>query len=111
LPYSGFQVIFNRAIRKSYNKLRTKVGLSTLNKNVGETMVLQEIVVIDRDILGGTPVFKGTRVPIKNLLDYLEGGYDIDEFLDHFPAVKKEQVIRFLKISVKEYLTTHENIA
>jgi uncharacterized protein (DUF433 family) len=50
-------------------------------------MSLHEVVLVDKDILGGTPVFKGTRVPIKCLLDYLEGGYDIEGFLDHFPAV------------------------
>lgn len=76
-------------------------------------MSLHEIVLVDKDILGGTPVFKGTRVPVKCLLDYLEGGYDIEGFLDHFPAVQKEQVLQFLKLSAKEYLLNHyhENIA
>jgi uncharacterized protein (DUF433 family) len=55
--------------------------------------------VIRRDpgILGSTPVFSGTRVPIRNLLDCLEGGYTIDEFLEDFPTVKKEQVLAFLE--------------
>jgi uncharacterized protein (DUF433 family) len=49
------------------------------------------------DILGGTPVFTGTRVPVQTLIDYLEGGESIDAFLEGFPTVKREQVIAFLK--------------
>lgn len=56
---------------------------------------------IDSDILGGTPVFYGTRVPVKNLFDYLESGKSIDYFLDDFEGVKREQVIRVLEISQK----------
>lgn len=70
-------------------------------------MSVQEIIAIDRNILGGAPVFKGTRVPVKNLLDYLEAGCEISEFLDHFPTVKKDQVIYFLEVSIKEYLENH----
>lgn len=51
----------------------------------------------DPEILGGTVVFRGTRVPLKNLVDYLEGGYTIDEFLDDFPSVSREQAIRGLE--------------
>ena len=49
------------------------------------------------DILGGTPVFSGTRVPVQTLIEYLEGGHSIDEFLDGFPSVSREQVIAFLE--------------
>lgn len=49
------------------------------------------IVHSDPDILGGVPVFVGTRVPVKTLLDYLEAGDSLDEFLDHFPSVSREQ--------------------
>lgn len=49
------------------------------------------------DILGGTPVFTGTRVPVQTLIDYLEGGESIDDFLEGFPTVKREQVIAFLE--------------
>jgi uncharacterized protein (DUF433 family) len=49
------------------------------------------------DILGGTPVFRGTRVPVQTLIEYLEGGQSIDEFLDGFPTVSREQVIAFLE--------------
>ena len=49
------------------------------------------------DVLGGTPVFNGTRVPIQTLLDYLEGGHPLDEFLDDFPTVKREQAVALLE--------------
>jgi uncharacterized protein (DUF433 family) len=55
------------------------------------------IVHCDPDILGGTPVFTGTRVPLRNLLDHLERGYSLDEFLDAFPSVSREQVIAALE--------------
>jgi uncharacterized protein (DUF433 family) len=45
------------------------------------------VIVRDPDVLGGMPVFRGTRVPFKNLLDYLEGGHTLDEFLEEFPSV------------------------
>jgi len=49
------------------------------------------------DVLGGTPVFSGTRVPVQTLLDYLEGGETIDDFLEGFPSVTREQVVAFLE--------------
>lgn len=57
---------------------------------------VSSIAVRNPEILSGTPVFAGTRVPVKNLTDYLEGGSTIDEFLDDFPSVKREQAIVFL---------------
>ncbi|MEH1841895.1 MAG: DUF433 domain-containing protein [Nostoc sp.] len=68
------------------------------------------IVHSDPDILGGTPVFVGTRVPIKTLLDYLEAGDSVDEFLDHFPSVSREQAIATLELA-KEMLTAYANFA
>lgn len=56
-----------------------------------------KVINVDKEILGGTPVFDGTRVPIKNLFDYLETGATIDELLDDFPSVKREQIIRLLQ--------------
>ena len=55
------------------------------------------IVTSSPDILGGTPVFTGTRVPIQTLIDYLEGGESIDEFLRGFPTVNREQIVAFLE--------------
>jgi uncharacterized protein (DUF433 family) len=55
------------------------------------------VIQVDSDILGGTPVFEGTRVPIQNLFDYIEGDETIEEFLVDFPTVTKEQVIMLLE--------------
>jgi len=57
----------------------------------------EKVVVQDPEILSGTPVFSGTRVPVRNLLDYLEGDYTLDEFLDDFPAVTRTQAVAFLE--------------
>ncbi len=56
-----------------------------------------DVVVKDPEILGGTPVFRGTRVPFQNLLDYLEGGETLDEFLDDFPSVTRVAAIAALE--------------
>lgn len=53
----------------------------------------QDLIRRDRDVLGGTPVFAGTRVPVRTLLDYLEGGQSLQEFLDDFPTVARRQAI------------------
>jgi uncharacterized protein (DUF433 family) len=55
------------------------------------------VIHSDPEILGGTPVFVGTRVPLRNLIDYFEGGYSLDEFLDDFPTVTREQAITALE--------------
>lgn len=57
----------------------------------------KRIIHSDPEIVSGTPVFFGTRVPAQALLDYLEGGETIDEFLDDFPSVSREQAIAFLE--------------
>ena len=62
-------------------------------------MTREEVYHTDPEILGGTPVFTGTRVPVQNLLDYLEGGDTLDEFLDGFPGVSREQAISFLELA------------
>lgn len=58
----------------------------------------KKIIHSDPQILGGTPVFVGTRVPVKSLYDYLEAGDSLDEFLDSFPSVSKEQAIAALEL-------------
>jgi uncharacterized protein (DUF433 family) len=55
------------------------------------------VIHSDPEILGGTPVFVGTRVPLRNLIDYLEKNHSIDEFLDDFPTVSREQVVGALE--------------
>ncbi|NIP97868.1 MAG: DUF433 domain-containing protein, partial [Akkermansiaceae bacterium] len=51
----------------------------------------------DPEVLGGTPVFVGTRVPVRSLIEYLESGYSLDEYLDEFPSVRREQAVAFLE--------------
>jgi uncharacterized protein (DUF433 family) len=74
-----------------------------------------QVINIDPEILGGTPVFNGTRVPIKNLFDYLEAGHSIDYFLEDFSGVNRSQVLRLLEVSQKLIESSsnilHENIA
>ncbi|MGN6531362.1 MAG: DUF433 domain-containing protein [Ginsengibacter sp.] len=72
-------------------------------------MEVHEIITIDKDILGGQPVFKGTRVPVESLFDHLEAGVPLDEFLYDFPTVSKEQAIALLNIANK--LLTSKNAA
>jgi uncharacterized protein (DUF433 family) len=55
------------------------------------------VISCSPDVMGGTPVFAGTRVPVQTLLDYLEAGESIDDFLQGFPTVTREQVITFLE--------------
>ncbi len=66
-------------------------------------MEVRGVIHRDKDILGGTPVFVGTRVPVQTLLDYIIGGDNLDEFLDDFPTVRREQALAVLE-SVKETL-------
>jgi uncharacterized protein (DUF433 family) len=72
-------------------------------------MELNNLIAIDPEILGGQPVFKGTRVPIETLFDHLEAGVPLEEFLEDFPTVSKEQAIAILEIANK--LLTSKNIA
>lgn len=55
------------------------------------------VVSISKDVMGGTPVFRGTRVPIETLIDHLTAGDSIDDFLEGFPSVKRDEVVEFLK--------------
>lgn len=67
-----------------------------------------EIINSFPDVMGGTPVFAGTRVPVQTLIDYIEGGETIDDFLEGFPTVKREQVIAFLE-KVKDQVSLFVN--
>jgi uncharacterized protein (DUF433 family) len=69
-------------------------------------------IVRDADILGGTPVFSGTRVPVQTMLDYFSAGLPLDEFLDDFPSVTHEQAIEVLEeIKTDLVAAGHENSA
>ena len=63
------------------------------------TPTLESVVRSDPEILGGTPVFAGTRVPVKNLVDYLAAGDTIERFLDHFPSVTRAQAVAAVEIA------------
>jgi uncharacterized protein (DUF433 family) len=67
-------------------------------------MKAEELIQTDPEILGGTPVFSGTRVPIRSLFDHLEGGDSIDDFLEGFPSVRRDQVVALLEISQQRVL-------
>ena len=67
-------------------------------------MSLKTLIHSDPEILGGTPVFVGTRVPVQSLFDHLEAGDSIDDFLKGFPSVKREQVIALLEASRRQVL-------
>ena len=63
--------------------------------------MLGKIINIDPGILGGTPVFSGTRVPVKNLFDYLEAGKSIDSFIEDYDTINKEQILQLLELTNK----------
>jgi len=71
-------------------------------------MHIKDIINIDPEILSGQPVFTGTRVPVETLFDHLEAGVSLDEFLDDFPGVSKEQAVALLDMASK--LLTSKNV-
>lgn len=71
-------------------------------------------ISVDPEIMSGVPVFAGTRVPVQNLFDYIEGGDDLSEFLDDFPSVSKESALAVLEMAKKTLTSAkslHENFA
>ncbi len=85
------------------SKIRAALGLPCLYFGVHHEAMnitqLSEILHSDPQILGGTPVFVGTRVPVQSLFDYLEGGETLDEFLRQFPSVSRDQAIAALDLA------------
>ena len=67
-------------------------------------MTIKEIVHSDPEIMGGAPVFVGTRVPVRILLDYLEGGDPLEEFLENYPSVSRERAVAFIEEAGKAAL-------
>ncbi|HTA70417.1 MAG TPA: DUF433 domain-containing protein [Bryobacteraceae bacterium] len=59
--------------------------------------MVSPVIVIDQDVMKGTPCFRGTRVPFKNMIDYLEGGHSLGEFLQQFPTVTREMALQALE--------------
>jgi uncharacterized protein (DUF433 family) len=76
----------------------------SMNEDRPITLADGSVVHSDSEILGGTPAFVGTRVPVQTLVDYLEGGYSVDEFLDNFPSVHRAQVNAFLEQATRALL-------
>jgi len=68
-------------------------------------MRLDDVITVDPEILGGAPVFKGTRVPVKTLFEYLEDNYTLEEFLECFPSVTREMACRVLERSESALLS------
>jgi len=67
-------------------------------------MILGDVVIADAKVQGGTPVFRGTRVPVQSLFDHLESGDSIEDFLAGYPSVRREQVLRVLAEARREVL-------
>lgn len=64
----------------------------------------EQVIMRDPETMGGTPVFTGTRVPVQSLIDHLKGGDSLDDFLDGFPSVSREQAEAFLQIALNSAL-------
>jgi uncharacterized protein (DUF433 family) len=72
------------------------------------TMEIRDVVNIDPERMSGAPCFTGTRVPIAHLFEYLESGETLDEFLDQFPTVSREQALAALELSKESLLSQYE---
>ena len=79
--------------------MRAKLGLITGMKK-------SAVVVVDPEIMRGEPCFAGTRVPVRALLDYIEGGDTLDEFLEQYPTVSRKQAVAFLEQASQRLLAT-----
>ena len=72
---------------------------------------LSEVIWVDQERLSGTPCFKGTRVPVQNLLDYIEGGSTIDEFFEDYPSVTRDQIGLFLELAKEQLVECVSTLA
>jgi len=79
---------------------KSKLVLRATGPKARSVNLAGEVIVRDPDVLGGAPVFRGTRVPFQALLDYLEGGQNLDEFIDDFPTVTREAAISALELAI-----------
>jgi uncharacterized protein (DUF433 family) len=71
-------------------------------------MTAKELINIDPELMGGTPVLRGTRVPVKTLFDHIESGDSIEIFLDDFPSVSREQTLAFLRTAMNTMIHSAE---
>lgn len=89
--------MIDRGRRFSSNPLFAPLSRATIE-------AMSNVVHIDPEILGGTPVFRGTRVPVETFFDYIQGGEPLSEFLEDFPTVTQEQVLELLEEVKSEIL-------
>ena len=82
------------------------MGVAGVTRYPNVIMDAKQIVHTDPEILGGTPVFVGTRVPVHALIDFLERGDNIEDFLDNYPGVRREQVVAFLEVASQAFVAT-----
>jgi uncharacterized protein (DUF433 family) len=73
--------------------------------------MLKDIITTDPEIMSGTPVFAGTRVPVKTLFDYVESGKTLDDFFEDFPSVKHSQATNLLNLAQQLLLSANEKVA
>jgi uncharacterized protein (DUF433 family) len=101
-----------RGVFESSSSLLKSLALKSLApiNRTGVEMDPKQLIEIDPEKMSGTPLFKGTRVPGKNLFDYLEGGIGLEVFLDDFPTVSREQAVGVLELS-KESILSHDEVA
>ncbi len=97
-PDAALRVLAYVASRLPEEQTELEEELTNFRKDA-----LSNVINIDPEIVSGTPVFRGTRVPIKNLFDWLEDN-DLEDFLDNFPTVQKEQAIEILRASTEALL-------
>jgi uncharacterized protein (DUF433 family) len=71
-----------------------------------DNMRTERVIIVDPDVMNGTPCFRGTRVPFKNLIDYLEGGHSLGEFLEQFPTVMRHMAVQALEEAKDSLLAT-----
>ena len=102
-------MVFNQEFEygNTENRFLLRIGFGRAAKNMN-TKRFDEFVESNPRKMGGTAVFRGTRVPIQNLFDYLEGGDNLEVFLDHFPTVSRDQVIGVLELFKVELLGDYE---
>jgi len=101
------RIVINMHLIPAFPIVMLITGKLEISRGAGNGPLMRsDIVSCDPDVMSGTPVFAGTRVPVQTFLDYIEGGDSIDVFLDGFPSVKREQVIAFLEEAAKRMLST-----
>jgi uncharacterized protein (DUF433 family) len=81
----------------SFLQKKLSAGETYCSSRYNETRMTESAILADPDIMNGTPCFRGTRVPFKNLIDYLEGGHPLGEFLRQFPTVTRELAVQALE--------------